>query len=40
MLMVRNPVELYDSNELLEMTLLGKEEAVEIKSLQIETYDL
>jgi hypothetical protein len=40
MLMVRDPVELYDSNELLEMTLLGKEEAVEIKSLQIETHDL
>lgn len=39
-MMVRDPVELFDCDELLEVIVLGEEEAVEIKSMRIELHDL
>lgn len=40
MAMVRDPVELYDAKELLEVILLGEEEAVEVRALPSEMHDL
>jgi hypothetical protein len=40
MVMVRDPFELYDADELLDVILLGEEEAAEVKALQVEMHDL
>jgi hypothetical protein len=40
MLMVRDPFELYDCDESLDVILLGEEEAVEVRALQVEVHDL
>ncbi|MFZ1084068.1 MAG: hypothetical protein WAN35_03785 [Terracidiphilus sp.] len=40
MIAVRDPEELFENMELLDVILLGEEEAVDIKSMRIELHDL